>query len=295
MRRLAPLLALLGPALAACNGRDEYCGRRYSAMTHMGAHNSAFVGTLPTHNQYVSAPAQLDLGVRFLQLQTHAAPGAGAGGSIELCHTYCWELDAGPLDAYLRALAAWMGTHPDEVVTLLLTNGDRIPVEAFDAAFRRAGLVQYVLRPRGVMAKEEWPTLGEMIDAGTRLVVFMVKKTDYGMDQTKVDYIINEFDYFWETPYGITDKTFPTCAVDRPPGGDPGRLMGIMNHMLNYRLGDVVFPNQPDAARTNSKASIQAQVARCVAAWSHQPNVVLLDWVNIGEVAAAGLALNGLS
>ncbi len=101
---------------------------------------------------------------------------------------------------------------------------------------------------------------------------------DYNMDQTKVDYIINEFDYFWETPYGITDKTFPTCAVDRPPGGDTSKLMGLMNHMLNHKIGDVVFPDQIDAARTNSKASIHAQVDRCVAAWSHQPNVVLVSF-----------------
>ncbi|KAM3435342.1 hypothetical protein MY4824_004923 [Beauveria thailandica] len=292
MHSLAPLLALAGTALAACNGRDEYCGRKYSNITYMGAHDSAFVGALPMHNQYVPVADQLDLGVRFLQAQTHRK-----GGAIEMCHTYCWELDAGSLDAYLRAVAAWMGAHPDEVVTLLLTNGDKIPVDDFDAVFRAAGLTQYVMRPQRVMAREEWPTLQEMIDVGTRLVVFMGKppKKDYHMDQTKVDYIINEFDYFWETPWGITDKTFPTCVVDRPPKGDPAKLMGLMNHMLNYKLGDVVFPNQPDAASTNSKASIEAQVARCIAAWSQQPNVVLLDWVNIGEVAAEGLALNGLS
>ncbi|KAM3512125.1 hypothetical protein MY11210_004189 [Beauveria gryllotalpidicola] len=286
MRRLSPLLALAGTTLAACNGRDEYCGRKYSNVTYMGAHDSAFVGALPMHNQYVPVADQLGLGVRFLQAQTHRK-----GGTIEMCHTYCWELDAGSLDAYLRAVAAWMGAHPDEVVTLLLTNSDKIPVEDFDAVFRAAGLTRYVMRPQKVLAREEWPTLQEMIDAGTRLVVFM----DYNMDQAKVDYIINEFDYFWETPYGITDKTFPTCVVDRPPNGNPARLMGLMNHMLNYRLGDVVFPNQPDAASTNSKASIEAQVARCIAAWSQQPNVVLLDWVNIGQVAAEGLALNGLS
>ncbi|EJP68809.1 tat pathway signal sequence [Beauveria bassiana ARSEF 2860] len=284
---VAPQLALAGTAVAACNGREEYCGRKYSNITYMGAHNSAFVGSLPMHNQYVPVAQQLDLGVRFLQAQTHRKDGA-----IEMCHTYCWELDAGSLDAYLRAISAWMGAHPDEVVTLLLTNGDKIPVEDFDAVFQAAALTQYVMRPpQKVMTREEWPTLQEMIDAGTRLVVFMDRHTD----QTKVDYIINEFDYFWETPWGIIDKTFPTCVVDRPPKGDPAKLMGLMNHMLNFKFGDVVFPNQPDAASTNSKASIEAQVARCIAAWSQQPTVVLLDWVNIGEVAEEGLALNGLS
>lgn len=169
MRRFATLVAAVaGKALAACNGRDEYCGRRYSNITYMGAHDSAFVGELPTHNQYVPVAAQLDLGVRFLEAQTHAKD-----GGIEMCHTYCWELDEGTLGAYLRQLAAWMDAHADEVVTLLLTNGDRIPVHEFAAAFEGAGLTEHVLHPSKVMAKEEWPTLQEMIDAGTRLVVFM--------------------------------------------------------------------------------------------------------------------------
>lgn len=168
MRRFAPLLALAGVALAACNGRDEYCGRKYSDITYMGAHDSAFVGELPTHNQYVSITDQLNLGVRFLQAQTH-----NKGGAIEMCHTYCWELDEGTLDKYLQELAAWMKAHPNEVVSLLLTNGDKIPVETFDTAFAGAGLTDLVLHPKKVMAKDEWPTLQEMIDASTRLVVFM--------------------------------------------------------------------------------------------------------------------------
>lgn len=168
MRRLAPLLALAGTALAACNGRDEYCGRKYSNITYLGAHDSAFVGELPTHNQYVSVSAQLDLGVRFLQAQTHDKDGA-----IEMCHTYCLELDEGTLGKYLQEVAGWLQGKPDEVVTLLLTNGDKIPVEKFDQAFADAGLKEMVFHPGKVLAKDEWPTLQEMMDAGTRLVVFM--------------------------------------------------------------------------------------------------------------------------
>lgn len=172
MRRLASLLgataALAGTALGACNGRDEYCSRPYSNITYAGAHDSAFVGELPTHNQYVSITDQLDLGIRFLQAQTHNKDGA-----IEMCHTYCWELDEGTLGTYLGELAKWMQGHADEVVTLLLTNGDKIPVEDFDKAFADAGLREMVFHPSKVLAKEEWPTLQEMIDAKTRLVVFM--------------------------------------------------------------------------------------------------------------------------
>ena len=76
----------------ACNGNAALCSRLYSNVTQIGTHDSAFVGILPTDNQQVSVTDQLDDGIRFLQAQTHVKSGV-----LELCHTSCTELDAGPL------------------------------------------------------------------------------------------------------------------------------------------------------------------------------------------------------
>ncbi|KAG5656317.1 hypothetical protein KAF25_004593 [Fusarium avenaceum] len=270
---------------AACNGHDELCKRKYSDITFIGTHNSAFVGKLPVHNQYISVTEQLDLGVRFLQAQTQ-----DKDGDIQMCHTHCWELDEGPLEDYLQEISDWMGKNPDEVVTLLLTNIDALPIEKFDDAFNSTGLKKFVFHPEKRLALDEWPTLQRLLDDGTRLVVFM----DHNMDESKVDYIINEFDYFWETPFGETDSSFPTCEVDRPENGDPTKLMGIMNHMLNYDVLGIVIPNQVDAKETNSAESIQSQVDLCEGNWSRRPNVILLDWVNVGDAVDVQLSLNGL-
>lgn len=168
-KKLLQLLTFTATILAACNGHHELCQRRYSEVTFIGSHNSAFVGPTPSHNQYVSVTRQLQLGVRFLQAQTH-----DKAGTIEMCHTYCWELDSGSLAMYLREIGTWMDDHPNEVVTLLLTNGDAIPVREFDVVFESTGLKKHVFHPqRRIMSKTEWPTLGELIDAKTRLVVFM--------------------------------------------------------------------------------------------------------------------------
>lgn len=274
----------------ACNGHQELCNRKYSAITFIGSHDSAFVGRSITHNQYISVAAQLDYGVRFLQAQTRDKDGV-----IEMCHTLCLLLDQGPFEAYLREIAGWMRDKPNEVVSLLLTNPDNIPLDKFDAAFASTGLKELAFRPKKKrMAKDEWPTLQEFIDDNSRLLVFMggflhgpayqptilfpltLLSPDYHANLTKVDYIMDEFSYFWETPYGVTDSNFPTCAVDRPKGGDPSQLMGIMNHMLNNRSGVIVYPNQPAAPTTNSIPSIQKQVQLCKGQWSEQPNVVLV-------------------
>jgi hypothetical protein len=114
------------------------------------------------------------------------------------------------------------------------------------------------------------------------------------MDEKKVPYIMDQFKHWWETPFGITDASFPTCEVDRPNKGDPKKLMGIMNHMLNYKVLGVTFPNMDSAIKTNSAKSIDAQVKRCVDQHKMRPNVVLLDWINIGQGFQVAKTMNGL-
>lgn len=155
-------------AAAACNGNDALCGKKYSDVTFVGSHNSAFVGITPAHNQYVSVTDQLNLGVRFLQAQTQ-----NKDGQIQMCHTDCALLDSGPLSKYLDEINTWMEAHPREVVTLLLTNIDAMPVTQFGDTFKSTGLDKYVFKPGEKVAIDQWPTLQTLIDDGTRLVVFM--------------------------------------------------------------------------------------------------------------------------
>lgn len=168
----AAAAAAVTTAASPCNGAAALCTRAYSNITFIGAHDSAFAGPLPSDNQLIPVDEQLARGVRFLQAQTHDV---NDGGAIEMCHTDCLLLDAGPLSAYLAPVAAFLAANPNEVVSLLLTNGDAIPVARFADVFEAVGLVQYVFTPPGGggLALEQWPTLQEMIDAGTRLVVWM--------------------------------------------------------------------------------------------------------------------------
>jgi hypothetical protein len=77
-----------GP-VETCNNYAQLCDRPYSNVTQVGAHDSAFVGILPTQNQYSDVTSQLDMGIRFLQMQVH-----DLDGTLELCHTTCTEEDA---------------------------------------------------------------------------------------------------------------------------------------------------------------------------------------------------------
>lgn len=87
-----------------------------------------------------------------------------------------------------------MTAHPEDVVTLLITNPESLSPATFAADFASAGLdaLAYV-PPQSTTARDEWPTLGELVDSGKRLVVFM----DYGADFSAAPYIIDGGSSCW--------------------------------------------------------------------------------------------------
>ncbi|EFX02694.1 hypothetical protein CMQ_2623 [Grosmannia clavigera kw1407] len=290
-------LLLAGIAVAAslpqraqsCNGSPDLCDRLYSNVAYVGSHDSAFVGILPTQNQYISVADQLSLGVRFLQAQSH-----NKNGVIELCHTTCAEEDAGTLATYLASVKTFLDDNPNEVVTLLLTNGDSIAIADYGTVFTAAGLDTYAYAPSGTPALADWPTLGALISSGKRLIVFM----DYHADRTKVDYILSEFTFIYETPYDTTDADFPECTIDRPSGGSATGRMGLVNHFLDVDINlfgnDILVPDATAASTTNSLSSITAQANLCLNEHGRLPNFILLDFINKGNAIAAQNQLNGL-
>jgi hypothetical protein len=153
-----------------CNGNAAYCDRIYSDVSFVGSHDSAFVGILPSDNEDISLTDQMNLGIRFLQGQTHK----NSAGAIEMCHTSCILLDAGSEQSYLGTVKSFLDANPNEVITLLIVNGDKLDVSMFDAAFTNSGIKEYAFVPSSnPLPRAAWPTIGEMISSGKRLVVFM--------------------------------------------------------------------------------------------------------------------------
>ena len=154
----------------ACNGAPALCDRQYSNITWLGTHNSAFTGTGPADNQHLTVQEQLDLGVRFLTVQSRNGEGA-----VKLCHSSCDILDAGLLKDYLSTIKDWLESkgRENEVLTLILTNGDGIDVAKYGDIFVEAGLDKMVYQPKEKPTLETWPTLRELLTAGTRLIVYM--------------------------------------------------------------------------------------------------------------------------
>lgn len=273
-----------------CNGHSELCNVSYGNVSFVGAHNSYAVGTNNlAANQDHDVTQQLNDGIRLLQLQVHDREGV-----IQLCHTSCSLYNGGTLEDYLGKVKLWLDANLEDVVTILIVNSDNFAASAFDTVFQAAGVSSMSYSPESAfLTFDAWPTLGTLIDAGTRLVTFL----DNAADFTAVPYLLDEFTNIWETAYDVTDTTF-NCAVDRTQG-ETTTQMYLINHFLDKL---VLGQPAPDVANANSTNSVDGvgglgiQVQTCVADHGRAPNFLLVDFYEYGggsvfEVAAS---INGV-
>ena len=97
-------------------------------------------------------------------------------------------------------------------------------------------------------------------------------------------YILDEFQFFWETSYDVTDPNFKDCSISSPPGSNGDGLMYIMNHFLDKKLFFGALIPDTDALETtnNLDGSIKAEIATCHDQGHGDPNVILLDYFDKG-------------
>jgi hypothetical protein len=136
---------------------DAYFGRQSGDRV-----STVFTGAL-TDTQLDLSPALLAAGRRLHQQL--AAPASGAATDVYLCHTFC-ELGAVRLSDELRVVRAFLDHHSDEVLQIVVQ--DYVPPERLRQEFYDAGLGTELASSH---PGTPLPTLGEMIDAGTHLLV----------------------------------------------------------------------------------------------------------------------------
>ncbi|KAI8244478.1 hypothetical protein K4K55_005035 [Colletotrichum sp. SAR 10_96] len=117
---------------------------------------------------------------------------------------------------------------------------------------------------------------------------------DYPEKPRREKWIMDWFSYSWETPYGELDSNFPHCKRDRPQQRiDESKYMYLINHVWNIAMGarfegeTVKIPTRLAANITNSMDSISRQVKLCKAKWGKIPNVILLDFIDVGDAIKA--------
>lgn len=213
---------------------------------------------------------------------------------IRLCHTSCDLLDVGLLETYLSTVKSWLDANPYEVIAIMMgnNNGDsfRITPQQYAAAYEASGILEYIFTPSSPsMNLTSWPTLSEMILKRHRVVVFL----DYNADQSVVPWLLDEWNYQWQTPFSPTNPSFP-CTQQRPPGQSAAlshNRMYMLNHNLNINIS---FPGFPDILipayslldqvnAVSGNASVGLNVRECTDMWGRPPNWILVDYYNFGN------------
>lgn len=284
-----------------CNGHAELCNRPYDQVTFAESHNAMSASDLGWlgANQDVPMPEQLAQGVRVLHIDTRywetpevtadfasslppdladvvlaaAAAANPVRPGVWLCHALC-RLGATKLETGLRQIADFMRNNPDEVVTLDIE--DQVSAADTVAVFRHSPLFRYIYTPGD--PSQPWPTLGQMISSGRRLVVFA---ENHGGTPS---WFAKLYRYAMETPYTFTNPSQFSC---RPNRGGTGKRLFVLNHFITRQA-----PSRNDAAAVNAHARLVTRARRCGAQRGHEPNFVNVDFSNLGDVAGAVDTLN---
>ncbi|MGB5285829.1 MAG: PI-PLC domain-containing protein [Polyangiales bacterium] len=258
----------------ACNGHEALCERRYDQvaypMTHNAMSNAEDGWSLP--NQNFNIARQLREGVRGLMLDTYEEQ-----GQLLLCHTLCFGTSQQPLVEGLEEISAFLEANPNEVASIILES--YITHAQTAEAFDDSGLIDFVYAHE---VGEPWPTLGELIEANTRLVVFQGEAQD-----AEFPWLMNFDDHAWETPFSFETPDDFNCDPNR---GDPGNPLFLLNHFLTAPLG-----GRPEFAEmVNYNPLFIDRARQCEEERDALPNFVAVDFYDIGNLFEVVDALNGL-
>ena len=298
---LVSLLVASTTAQQVCNNAAFLCGRTYDNLTHLGAHDAAFVrdagnGFTPSGNQFYNATTQLSYGVRLLSAQAH-----NASDGLHLCHTNCALYDAGLLSDWLAEIREWMDSNPNDVVSVLIVNSDNNNAATLGGIFNSSGITNYAYTPSANKGPVTWPTLGDMISQNKRLVAWVASLPD----NTDAPFLLDEFSFIFENQYDVTSAGAFSCDSNRPGTDTAGALRSGMLPLMNHFLDDNVFgsgievPSVENADNTNGDSGGTGNFGdaanSCVAAYDRAPPFTLVDFANVGPAIDTVDRLNQVS
>jgi len=264
--------------MSSCNGHPDLCARPYNEVVYATTHNSyshAEGGWIAPSQQY-SIPRQLVDGVRALMIDVHLYNGLlhYLEGETYVCHEYC-VLGAEPLVRTLGYVKTFLDSHPREVVTIFFES--YVSREAAEEAFVESGLISYAHTQN---KQDPWPTLGNMIEEGKRLVVF----SDRGSGST--GWYHDVWDFAWDTDWSVNRPKEFTCHVKR---GDMANDLFILNHFLTNPIGAAFL-----AERVNYNPFLLDRAIECEEVSAKLPNFITVDFYAVGDLFEAVDMLNGL-
>lgn len=251
-----------------CLGSVDRCDATLLDVTLAGAHNAFNAADsgylLPNHDTGLAA--QLAGGVRAFLIDT-----TEVDGEVVVCHGPC-ALGQQPLAEVASIFSSFLVDHPTEPLLWIVQDG--APAGATVAALEAGGLGDVLWHwPHG----DGWPTFGAMARRGKNLLLTV--ETDAPGPATWTSFYARGFDTAYD--FGSVDEM--DCETLR---GTPGHGAFLLNHWLS-----TPFPTRDGAAQVNTADALQARVDACIEAHGWIPNVVAVDFWEVGDVVEVADAL----
>lgn len=244
----------------ACLGRDAHCDRALTEITVLMAHN-AMANTeddFKPPNHHIGLTAQLDLGVRGMMLDVYEEDGV-----VLLCHGYC-SLGSRTLEDGLNELLAWLDAHPREVLQIIFQRA--APADEVVQVFEATGAAE---RAWTQVPGEPWPTVQEMLDAGTQLVVFDQN------DPAGPSWYMHAYAHSFDNNYAHVAVDDFECEEFR---GSSSNALYTLNHFISDPIAKPEY-----AAEANEQSVVRDHIEACEARWDRVVNHVAVDFVSVGD------------
>jgi hypothetical protein len=267
----------LNESIAQCNGSLDLCGRRYNEVACLTTHNAfnCADGGFQYPNQNYTLTNQMNNGVRGLMLDVHNLLG------VPTVYHGTFVLGSQPFSANLNEIKAFLDTHPNEIVTIILEC--YVSANAIETCLSDAGLMPLLFAKDST---QPWPTLQEMITDGKRLVIF-TDVNDASPTQPWYHYV---WDFAVETHYDVNDTAGFTSDFNR---GDSLNELFILNHFVtNSVLG---YGSATDATIANANPFFMNRVNTCIAEKNKFPNFVTVDFYELGNAMDVVNTLNTMN
>ncbi|MCP4439437.1 MAG: T9SS type A sorting domain-containing protein [Aureispira sp.] len=260
-----------------CNLRHELCYKRLNEVTFVQTHNAhADDGNFSVlaANQNGDIPAQFAAGVRALGIKLYYTSSLFCSGGTDL-----YGYHGNPILGCVKfsdigaQIKSFLDNNPDEFL-FITVEGDANNTQIANG-FNSAGLTPYLYQHTfgGI-----WPTLGDLIDSGQRLIVM----TDNSGPS------LPGYHHMWtfiqDTEYDFQSTGAFNCNHLR---GNANADLFLLNHFLT-----VASPQPLSAGSTNDWQLVLNRARQCGAARGMHPNLLYIDFFDSGDVFRVADTLN---
>ncbi len=275
-------------SMMACHGETVYCLRTFDDFTFPETHNAYstvedqfLIGV----NHYTGLQLQWDGGIRAFMVDSHHRSDDNTSAEdVRFCHgtgQFFHPCLFGEVDAFdwLRLLGSLMNNSSGDVVTLLFEN--YVPAEHLEFLFKEPGMYERIYTHT---LGESWPSLGDLVLAGTDLVVFW--------EQAQNDNFpwLHDFGVFsWTTDYAENSAEEMSCTVYRGDGSQP---VWHLNNWLSNAFG---LPDPVRAVDVNDYDNLLERSLECWEIMDNRPTFIAVDYWEEGEITNVTITMNKMS